>query len=360
MNKLNLSLVCFLLLTQVSCALNPKDGPLVTLKGTVLNEQSEPIADALIEGGFQGLVTEGSVEKAFTDEDGYAEVTGRTSLSAFFRASKEGFYTSIFKRVETSEDTLLGEFIPRTREREFTLRQILNPRPLMAKRVHELSIPLENEWIGYDLELGDWVEPQGKGQRADFLLRYKKEFLGLRISEENLKRARELNSTGPIPWTEEREKETYGRWTADFEIRFPGEDEGILPVTGAEGYIGASDLRLPHQAPEEGYQRSIEWKEVTNFSKGEIITNTIGGYFLRTRVVKRGGKIVEAHYAKISLQDNNTYETKDRIKPPIQLSARGKISFSYYFNPDVNDRNLEFDPGQNLLEVDWDGRVQLP
>ena len=53
--------------------------------------------------------------------------------------------------------------------------------------------------------------------------------------------------------------------------------------------------------------------------------------------------------------------TKDRIKPPIQLSARGKITFAYYFNPDVNDRNLEFDPGQNLLKIpDSDVPVRLP
>jgi hypothetical protein len=346
-------------MTAVGCAsINSSvRGPKLTLEATILNEAGEPIEGAFVQMVYPAYISDkGTVIEKETNEEGFVSGMGYTPLSAFILVQKEGYYSSHLPYIDSSE----SHQRPRSRSLDITLRAIKNPRPLMAKRVHELSIPLENEWIGYDLKLGDWVEPHGKGQHADFLLRYNKEFLGLRISEENLKRARELNSTGPVPWTEEREKETYGRWTADFEIRFPGEDEGIQPVTGAEGYIGASKMKLPHQAPEEGYQRSMEWSEVTNFSKGEIITNTIGGYFLRTRVVKRGGKIVEAHYAKISLQDNNNFETKDRIKPPIQFNPKGKITFAYYFNPDANDRNLEFATEQNLLDVDWDGRVQLP
>ena len=46
MNKLNLSFVCFLLLTQVSCATNLLDGPLVTVYVTVSDDTGELLGGA--------------------------------------------------------------------------------------------------------------------------------------------------------------------------------------------------------------------------------------------------------------------------------------------------------------------------
>lgn len=38
----------------------------------------------------------------------------------------------------------------------------------------------------------------------------------------------------------------------------------------------------------------------------------------------------------------------------IHFDPRGKISFTYYFNPTANDRNLGFDPGKNFFtDLEW-------
>lgn len=331
MNKLAciaLSLVCF---AQISCATNPLDGPLVTLKAMVSDEAGEPIEDAKVKGLFR--TTSGSGEKvveALTDESGRAAVTAATPFSAYLYINKEGYYQSEFKRIDVSEPPSYGELTPRTRFREVTLRQIINPVPLIAKRLEGVQIPLQNEWVGYDLELGDWVEPHGKGERSDVLFRYQNEFLGLRISEENLNRARELNSTGPIPWTEERERNLYGNWSGELEISFPSEEEGIVKVV--DEYLAHNELRLPHLALEEGYEPSKSWK---GWMPSKM-TDPHVGYFLRVRVRERNGQILEANYAKINEE--------------IQFDPRGKVTLSYCFNPEVNDRNLEFNTDKNLLK----------
>jgi hypothetical protein len=47
------------------------------------------------------------------------------------------------------------------------------------------------------------------------------------------------------------------------------------------------------------------------------------------------GDIVSANYAK--------------LVGDIDLHAVRGVSFTYYFNPTPNDRNLEFNPGRNLF-----------
>ena len=53
------------------------------------------------------------------------------------------------------------------------------------------------------------------------------------------------------------------------------------------------------------------------------------------------GDIISAHYTK--------------IMGDIRLAAQGSLHFTYYFNPTANDRNLEFDPTQNLFPTNHPG-----
>jgi hypothetical protein len=42
-------------------------------------------------------------------------------------------------------------------------------------------------------------------------------------------------------------------------------------------------------------------------------------------------------------------------------APRAGIGFTYYLNPTPNDRNVEFDPSQNLLGgLPFDAQVKLP
>ncbi|MGC6454936.1 MAG: hypothetical protein ACON46_00235 [Coraliomargaritaceae bacterium] len=328
---------------QISCATNPLDGPLVTVNVAVSDETGAPLEGAIVSGGFQSKDTGTPAAIDQSNKLGKASIRGHAPLvSINLVVNKDRYYISKFNRIGTTE-RYLAELAPRTRSRNVTLRQIRNPRSLIAKRVHELPIPVENEWVGYDLELGDWVEPQGKGQRADFLLRYKKEFLGYNISKEGLEKVRKREAKDGNEWTVEMERFFYGNWSGQLKISFPGEKEGILLVTMEDGYLWESEMHMPHRAREKGYEPEITFE---GFMPPKI-KELRKGYFLRVRVKERNDQILEANYAKINEE--------------IQFDPRGKISFTYYFNPDVNDRNLEFDPEENLLEIpDSDVPVRLP
>ena len=347
-NKLTsiiLGLVCS---AQIGCAINPLDGPLVTLEATVTNESRQPIEKAIVKGLFR--TTRGSGEKvveALTDTNGHASVTAATPFSAYLYVNKDGYYQSQFERIETT-DRDLAELAPRTRSREVTLRKKINPIPLIAKRLKDVQIPLREEWIGYDLEVGDWVEPHGKGKQTDILFRYQNEFLGYDVSDEKLEEIRSIMAKwaekNNREWTKEMERNTHGDWLGTLEIRFPGKSEGILTVTEANGYVAESELLMPHLAPEAGYQEYLSWSDARN---GKVIPRNGDGHFLRVRVKERNGEILEANYAKIQQE--------------IYFDPRGLVTFSYCFNPEVNDRNLEFDTDKNLLKnLDSNERVRLP
>jgi hypothetical protein len=74
--------------------------------------------------------------------------------------------------------------------------------------------------------------------------------------------------------------------------------------------------------------------------------------FFRVRAeVDEDGKIKEALYGKlVGPIECGLYGTKT-----------GKLRLTYYLNPDVNDRNLEFDPTQNLFKnLGWFEQVKKP
>jgi hypothetical protein len=60
-------------------------------------------------------------------------------------------------------------------------------------------------------------------------------------------------------------------------------------------------------------------------------------YFFRVRtILDKDGNIESALYGK--------------IHGDFQLDHHGNIGFTYYLNPTPNDRNVEFDPKQNLFK----------
>ena len=83
------------------------------------------------------------------------------------------------------------------------------------------------------------------------------------------------------------------------------------------------------------------------------------GYFLRSRVLlDPEDRVVFAHYGKI-LGD---VKFSPRWKTEPDGSDRfATVWFTYYFNPEANEQNLEFDPGRNLFgELDPGERVAEP
>lgn len=275
-----------------------------TVEVTVTEENGTPIENVDTTVTFLGYSGETTQHKSgLTDANGVFQASGEPQLRMYVRLEKEGYYKS--------ESGRLG----RTQNHEvtFILRKIVNPVPLYAREV-TIGFPVNREWIGYDFEVGDWVKPHGGGKIKDALFRCDTEKTGER------------------------------RGKGEFEINFK-EDEGLS--LEADRFLQASELKMPHEAPVNGYnpvfsRRSNSYHD-KNF-KDDI------GYFFRSRVEKQADKIVSSNYGKI--MGNIRFDPREsgwHVSHKNKPKSFATISFTYYFNPTPNDRNLEFDQKRNLF-----------
>jgi len=257
-----------------------------TLK--VVDEAGSPVAGAGVKVGY------------YTNNTS-VDITGTTDANGIFVASHT---TSTFNYIEyglafvvekdgyyeTRLNCELGIPYDSTKWNptvSLLLKRVGKPIAMYAKKyVMGLNLPEYNKQIGYDFMIGDLVGPYGKGINSD------------------------------IFFTENHADEKSGY---TFTIGFPKEGDGIQEFILPDREMG-SGLRSPHEAPVDGYQPKHEQTQMPN-------PNRI--YLFRVRTAKdHAGNIVSAHYGKI---------------------YGDFMQFTYYLNPTPNDRNIEFDPKQNLL-----------
>lgn len=310
------------------------------VKMRVVDDAGSAVAGAAVEVLF--VNHNGSdVKKGTSGKDGEYAASGRGNNSVMIRAAKAGYYPVQVERLSKDADHDIAVVLPR----------VINPIQLYVLRVDDdqvIVFPIQKEWIGFDLEVADWVAPHGKGKTADFLLRFRNEFRGLeesysRTMDERIASHKRLLGFAKEEWTMDKFKTHEGKWDGLVEMSFPGEGDGIME---AKSFIGYSPMKLPHLAPEDGYLSA--WKRMVNNYDGIILPKNTG-FFLRTRVKRdQQGKIITANYSKF-------------VGRMDARASTGQIEFLYYFNPVPNDRNLEFDPKRNLFPEDKPGaRVYNP
>lgn len=201
------------------------------------------------------------------------------------------------------------------------VRRVVNPIPMYAKCA-EAKIPILDQHIGYDLMAGDWLVPYGKGSTPDLLFKFHR-----RVTNQ-----------------------------ADYEqsihLSFPRDSDGIQEQRG-DAWPG-SDFRFSRYAPDKGYGKDYGYTRGLDPQKGRYGDQDPANrvYFIRVRSkLDETGKLKEAYYGKII--------------GSIELAGVGtdnfRVSFTYYLNPTPNGRNMEFDPGRNLLKnIALGEQVQKP
>jgi hypothetical protein len=195
------------------------------------------------------------------------------------------------------------------------LKKIVNPVPLSFRYMVAYP-PRLSEPVAFDLEIGDWVAPDGKGKISDIWFKCEKR----------------MPSRSDFDF----------RVTATFSTN---EVDGIqaFMATDPAGMVLASNLMPPHEAPLNGYTNTLvafvqmrpnactpdSWTENKN-------------YIFRVRGRKNDkGEIIEANVGWIR-GDFRVGPTYDK---------NGVIMFNYYYNPDSHSRSLE-DKGQ----ADWEAK----
>jgi hypothetical protein len=259
------------------------------------------------EGQGTGRPTE---VRDLTDTNGMCVLTGNgTDGSVGIGILKEGYYYGNAEVSFTNGDHILNRWLPWNPTVEVIIQKKGVQVPMYARKVNEVKIPTENQPVGFDLMAGDWVAPYGKGETPDF--RFK------------------LDSK-PEPEAPPREFPPYDViWT----IKFSNDSDGIQSATALP-----HGFRVARQSPTDGYEPQLvkhSYKELgqpahVDFREGQ-------NYFFRVRTKKDAqGNIVSAFYGKIS--------------GDFRGGITGKLTFTYYLNPEPNSRNMEFDPKQNLFK----------
>jgi len=236
----------------------------------------------------------------------YGEVKGVTDANGVFKAShtdsssglaivvgESGYYATHWGHQFYDDD--------KKRNPSFTLllKTVGKPVAMYAKYV-ENGPPVFNEPVGYDLMVGDWVAPHGKGKATDIIF------------------------TGKL------DKTSKDDFDYKLTVSFPNSRDGIQEFTVPDAGKGSA-LRSPHEAPLEGYQSEVI--RAMSRHPGQPGTEDLDlsrNYFFRVRtVLDSNGNIKSALYGKI---------------------YGDFMQFHYYLNPTPNDPNIEFDPKHNLVD----------
>ena len=250
--------------------------------------------------------------KGASNINGLYTVEGRSSGKILYDVDKAGYYhTSSEYRYGVGNVMLEdGKWYPWNPTNMVILKPVKSPVALYARSwgaADDILIPLKGTNVAFDLEKGDWVAPHGQGQNGDLIVN--------------------CDEQASDPWTGFRKLTlTFGTNTLDGVRRYK-----------LDGFSG---MRSIYEAPVDGYEKTVTWSlEVFKKKKDIINAPPSDEYFVfrvRTEVDDQG-KIVKANYGK--------------IYGPVQygnLGGRLVLSMMYYFNPEVNSRNLEFDPKKNL------------
>src|SRR5690606_35473329 len=151
-----------------------------------------------------------------------AEGDARRGLTIHCRAA--GHYPAIKRDIYPDEESGLVS------ELTLILPRVVNPIPLYAAHANRFEgsttpVLRTDEWIGFDLLVGDWTAPDGQGREPDLLLKFSSRFVGYSMNESNLKRATALSKNAAFhdgrTWTEEELQKQIGRWDCTLEVAFP-------------------------------------------------------------------------------------------------------------------------------------------
>lgn len=303
--------------------LNKRKGAEAAVNVTIVDDEGKPLVGIPVQGFFyhyrRGKVNKTTVT---TDSDGHALLTGICdSYNVNISLEQDGYY-------ETSEkidmlgkdypgDNIVGvrdgKWQPYGIQRKMTFKKKRHPIPMLVFSFNEFEAVAQDREYGYDLEYGSFVAPYGDGKVADFYLKY--------TWEENEKRVL-ITAT----------------------LRFPNEKDGAYIIDLDPN----AELKSPYHAdPDASYDRELVFSTVwTKFPAGNRdrteYLKTLSkkhGLILRTRsVVDSEGRLLQANYGKFYGEMIVEGHESSHI-----FFCGAHNGVATYFNPVVNDTNLEFD-----------------
>lgn len=158
----------------------------------VVDDEGSPVSNATAHIWFRsyGRPQDEAGWVVQTDTNGLFVAEHRLNEKFSVGIEKEGYYhthdeinyfgMSAAKRLSIVKD---GKWQPYGERRTVVLKRIKNPYAVkvFGENSHRHDIPIFGQWIGFDLEHGDWTPPYGAGRFVDVLLRFKADVRKRRI-----------------------------------------------------------------------------------------------------------------------------------------------------------------------------------
>ncbi|HVU17915.1 MAG TPA: carboxypeptidase-like regulatory domain-containing protein [Candidatus Didemnitutus sp.] len=304
-----------LLILSLTASAESLGWPRARLAVHVTDEQGRAVPDAEVKIFFrQRFSDDNAWITGKTDSEGRFSGEGYSDMRLGGSVAKPGYYLAglgwtIFKASSS------GQWEPRDTVVEVVLRAVGKPVALAAKRV-QTEVPALNQPCGYDLEKGDWVIPYGHGMHSDLI------------------------------FVIQRDYKDWSNFEVNAKVTFSQPLDGLIRMH-APAYAHNSAFSWEREAPEIGYlpSHSIHYRSLdlhTHVDREMSFDTTHdreSGYFFRVRSIEQNGRLTAANFGKI---------TGDIAIDPRDTKTC-YILFTYYVNLESLDRNLEWDPKQNLL-----------
>jgi len=156
---------CVVCIGFIYYQLNKPWGKVMRLSIKVVDDQGIPVADANVRGYLNDPRQHddcGKVYNSTTDLAGICKDWGLVYTFTECSVTKDGYYSSRYHSRLKNDD----KYIP---DLTMVLKKIRNPIAMQARHV-EIVLPEVEEYYPFDLDICDWVEPYGKGEKANIYI----------------------------------------------------------------------------------------------------------------------------------------------------------------------------------------------
>jgi len=302
MKKLSIG-IC-LMLVQFLCFDNSLIAATAKVTLRVVDENGKPVNEFPVNAGFYA----GEKFHGRTDTNGLFVMEGNAPhWEVNWILQKEGYYRSQIQ-YEFKGGIKDEKWQPWNTIVAAVVRPIVNPIPMYVKKVGNI-IPVTNAPCGYDLMIGDWVNPNGKGEHSDLIFK--------------------ISTRRVASWT---------NCEGNLTMTFANNNDGVR--IRDDIVVGGSSFPWPYLAPKDNYSKAFQVSMGYVPGKGYFENNPSSACYFRVRTVtNEAGKVVSANYGKIP----------GPLKFDVREGETGWLGFTYYLNPTPNDRNIEFDSKRNLF-----------
>jgi hypothetical protein len=294
-----LAATVFVALGSQLCAQTHK----VAVEVKVFEPGGQPVNNATVIMGLPRYA-QGADElvTAFTDSSGIAKLEGEVPFDFGVSAKKNGYYDSTAPKVSLVSETDIERVTKAVQRVEIELKPIKKPVAMLygGTRTNSITLPSKGDPVGYDLLVGDWVAPWGKGRVTDLLFQVSGKY------------------------------ESRTLYNRTLTVQFPAPASGMMALEYPAG--SGSEFKFPYEAPVEGYIASHTWHRTVAPDKQDIEHGDSRRYLIRFRTeFNEDGTIKKALYGLI-------WDDLEFFPGPESTG----VKFNYAVNP-AGERNIEFD-----------------